>query len=96
VVKLINKDLLGKVAFSKTGRDAGRYFIIIGIISDNYVYISDGDLRPIDKPKKKKIIHLNISDVKADSIEELINRGDKISNRMVKQYLQSMNSNEEV
>lgn len=92
----MNSNLLGKIVFSKSGRDAGRNFIVVGIINESYVYISDGDLRTIEKPKKKKIMHLDITNDKADNIVELINKGEKVSNRMVKQYIQSMNSYEEV
>jgi ribosomal protein L14E/L6E/L27E len=92
----MNSDLLGRIVCSKSGRDAGRNFIVVGIINESYVYISDGDLRTIEKPKKKKIMHLDITNDKADNIIELINKGEKVSNRMVKQYIQSMNSYEEV
>ena len=93
---MINSELLGKLAYSKSGRDAGKYFLIIGIIDDNYVYISDGDLRPIKKPKRKKVMHLNLTNETAEDILKLINSGEMVSNRMVKQYIQSMNSYEEV
>ena len=50
---------LGQVVFSKAGRDAGKVFIVVGILDDVFVYISDGNLRRIEKPKKKKIKHLD-------------------------------------
>lgn len=93
---MINSELLGKLAYSKSGRDAGRYFLITGIIDANYAYISDGDLRPIEKPKKKKLMHLKLTNETAEDILKLINSGEMVSNRMVKQYIQSMNSYEEV
>lgn len=93
---MINSELLGKLAYSKSGRDAGRNFLIIGIIDNNYVYISDGDLRPMEKPKRKKLMHLKLTNDTAEDILKLINSGEMVSNRMVKQYIQSMNSNEEV
>ena len=91
---MINTDYVGKVALSKSGRDEGKYFIILGIINDNYVYISDGALRVVDKPKKKKIKHLDITDTVAEDIRDLLRAGDKVTNSAIKKYLQSMNSKE--
>ena len=91
---MINTDYVGKVALSKSGRDEGKYFIILGIINDNYVYISDGALRVVDKPKKKKIKHLDITDTVAEDIRDLLQAGDKVTNSAIKKYLQSMNSKE--
>ena len=48
---------LGSVVFSKAGRDAGRFYIVTEIVSDEFVKIADGELRRIDKPKLKKIKH---------------------------------------
>lgn len=87
---------IGKVVYSKSGRDAGRAFIIVGIINDEYVYISDGDLRPIEKPKKKKIKHLYISNVYAERIKVMLEQQDKVSNREIIDFLKHMNSNKEV
>ena len=46
---------LGSVVFSRSGRDAGRFYVVIEIVDDEYVTIADGDLRRVDKPKLKKI-----------------------------------------
>jgi len=37
------------------GRDKNRFFVIFDITDDGYVYLVDGKLRKIKKPKKKKI-----------------------------------------
>lgn len=51
---------IGQVVSSKNGRDIGKIFVILEIIDDNFVLIADGKSRKIDKPKKKKIKHLNV------------------------------------
>ena len=43
----------GKVVYSKAGRDKGKCFVIIEVIDEQYVYISDGRLRKIEKPKQE-------------------------------------------
>lgn len=81
-------NLLGKVVHSKSGRDRNRYFIIVGILNEDYVYISDGDLRKIEKPKKKKIKHLIFTDIIAQDIKELIASDKPVSNSKIRKFLQ--------
>lgn len=96
MVNLLDADYIGRVVYSKSGRDEGRVFIILSIINEDYVHISDGDLRPVDKPKKKKIKHLKFTNIFSDEIRKILEQGDKINNKTVKGFLQSVNSNEEV
>lgn len=88
--------LLGKVVHSKSGRDKGKYFIIISIIDAEYVYISDGDLRKFEKPKKKKIKHLGFTNLMADEIREAILSDGRISNSKIRKFLQVEDIIEEV
>ena len=48
---------LGQIVFSKSGRDKGFPFIIVGI-EGNYVWLADGKMRHADKPKMKKRMHI--------------------------------------
>ena len=50
----------GQVVFSKSGRDKGMPFIVADF-DEIYVYLVDGDLRKLEKPKKKKKIHVQIT-----------------------------------
>ncbi len=50
----------GQIVFSKSGRDKGRAFIVYDY-NDDYVFIVDGDLRKLEKPKKKNKIHIQIT-----------------------------------
>lgn len=49
---------IGRVVYSKAGRDAGSHYVVVGIIDGEYVAIANGCLRKVDNPKKKKIKHL--------------------------------------
>lgn len=48
----------GDVVLSRAGRDSGRAFVVLGTIDENFVWIVDGRLRTLDRPKKKKRMHL--------------------------------------
>ena len=64
---------VGRVVFSKAGRDQGHYFVVVQVIDEDYVAVANGCQRKVDNPKKKKIKHL-VS--KPEIIEEI---RDKIS-----------------
>lgn len=48
---------IGRIVYSKSGRDKGHRFTVLKEDGE-YVYLADGDLRRIDKPKKKKLKHV--------------------------------------
>jgi ribosomal protein L14E/L6E/L27E len=60
----------GQVVFSKSGRDKSLPFIVVDF-DENYVYLADGRLRLLEKPKKKKKMHVQICN---DIIEEIKSR----------------------
>ena len=50
---------IGQFVKSRAGRDKGKILVVTGVIDEKHVLVSDGDLRKLNKPKKKKVIHLN-------------------------------------
>ena len=51
--------MIGMLATSKAGHDRGVTYVIIGEDGE-YVYLSDGQIRTVDKPKKKNKKHIQI------------------------------------
>ena len=49
----------GMLAQSKAGHDKGHLYVIYDV-DETYVYLVDGEIRTIDKPKKKKRKHVQI------------------------------------
>ncbi|MBX4263806.1 KOW domain-containing RNA-binding protein [Clostridium estertheticum] len=88
--------LIGKVVHSKAGRDMHKTFIVVGILSNEYVYISDGELRRIEKPKKKKVKHLNFTGTVAEEIRDIILSKKEVTNSKIKIFLQSADIGKEV
>ena len=65
--------LEGHIVRSKAGRDKGSLFIVLRT-EENYAYIANGILRKVDRPKKKKLMHLQYSGyvaIKPESVEEI-------------------------
>jgi len=78
---------IGQIVKSKTGRDQGRFLIVIAKINTEYVLIVDGSLRRIDKPKKKKIKHLAKVNAVSNDIREAILNNNKINNAFIRREL---------
>ena len=49
----------GMLARAKAGHDTGRVYVITGVDEGNE-YLTDGKMRPSDRPKKKKKKHVQI------------------------------------
>lgn len=49
--------MIGQFATSKAGHDKGRIYVIVAEEGD-FVYLSDGRLRPLQKPKRKRRKHI--------------------------------------
>jgi ribosomal protein L14E/L6E/L27E len=96
-VKALDESIcIGRMVYAKAGRDKGKYFLIIRIVDDKYVYISDGESRTVEKPKKKKIIHIKLENLVDYELAEKILNGNAIRNVNIKKFLQSKDVNEEV
>lgn len=48
---------IGQIVFSKCGRDK-KYPFIVFAVEDDFLFLVDGKNRPVEKPKKKKIKHV--------------------------------------
>lgn len=69
---------IGRVCISKSGRDQGRAFLITEVIEEPYVLIADGALRRLSKPKKKKLKHLELTDIVLGGIRDKLIQGNKV------------------
>ncbi len=49
--------MVGMFVISMAGHDKGKMYVIIGE-EDEYFYLADGDIRPLEKLKKKKKKHV--------------------------------------
>ncbi len=74
----------GQVVSSRAGRDQGRYFVLLEVVSDSLVKVVDGDLRRIEKPKLKNIKHLVPHNKTVLSIADKIKSGQRITNEQVR------------
>lgn len=63
----------GSLVYSRAGRDKGTLFVVLAKEGD-WVYLADGHTRKAEKPKKKRLKHINktnrIAEVDFDNISD--------------------------
>lgn len=80
----------GQLVRSRAGRDGDRFFLVLKILDPNYLLIADGQYRKVDNPKRKKVKHLQLTDLVATEIGEVLQQGKTPTNAQVERALQLM------
>jgi len=83
---------VGRIAVSSAGRDTGRVFVIKQVVDTYYVYIVDGDLRKMDRPKKKKLKHLKLTENVLYGIADKLKSGTKVFDAEIRSAIRSLQS----
>lgn len=79
----------GDIAVSRAGHDAGRVYLIIKVVGDDFCLAADGRLKKLTEPKLKRFKHLDKIDERED-IAKLLEEGnitDKAVSAELKKYL---------
>lgn len=84
---------IGSVVYSKMGRDAGRYYIVVKL-DDSFCYIADGNLRRLNNLKKKNVKHVKNSGQILPLIAKKIIDGKKVFDAEVNSALRDFNQTE--
>lgn len=84
---------LGAYVCSTRGRDAHKCFLVVGILDEAFVLISDGKSRKIEKPKKKKIKHLVLLGDGDNEITQMLQKKEAVTNKMIYGALKKINAN---
>lgn len=85
----------GMSAVSMAGHDTGKIYIIIRAEKE-YAYLTDGDLRPLERPKKKKWKHIQVNCHISPEIETVIEDGGELQNETIKRVIKEYRSKQEV
>ena len=78
--------MIGKFATSKAGHDKTKLYIIMNEDLE-YVYLVDGDLKPLDKPKKKSKKHIQIINKVDEIIQNKLDTKQIIYNEDIKRAI---------
>ncbi|HZJ84988.1 MAG TPA: KOW domain-containing RNA-binding protein [Syntrophomonadaceae bacterium] len=81
---------IGKIAYSKAGRDKGRPFVIISIVNEDFVMLADGDLRKIENPKLKNIKHIKVTNLIAEDVKLCLIGGKMPENHLIRKNIKKI------
>ena len=77
----------GTVVISKAGRDKGRMLAVLGLENDIAI-VADGDLRKIERPKRKKVKHLSLT-------KTVFDQSVLVSNKLLRESIEKIKSAKE-
>ena len=84
----INK---GDIVLSTAGRDKGNIFYVVDVADSSYVYIADGIIRKIDRPKRKKIKHLKLLSNEDTRIRQKLLANEKVYDAELRKSVRQLN-----
>ncbi|MCL2696047.1 MAG: KOW domain-containing RNA-binding protein [Clostridiales bacterium] len=79
---------LGDIVRSRAGRDKGRTFVIVETLEEPWVRVCDGDLRKLERPKRKKIMHLMACPHLPKMLE--VAEGEPVCDADIRKYLKKL------
>ncbi|MBE7019550.1 MAG: hypothetical protein E7413_06720 [Ruminococcaceae bacterium] len=87
---------IADLVVSLSGRDKNRIFMVLEVLDSNYVLLADGMLRKLEKPKKKKVKHLEKSQYTLNErLLQKISEGKKITNAELRKSLRALTDDTE-
>ena len=78
---------VGSVVRSKVGRDQGRLFLVVSEVDDDFVMIANGDLRKLDRLKKKRRKHLKPTGTVIGALRDRLSQGEKVEDHELRAWL---------
>lgn len=79
----------GQIVFSKKGRDKGLPFMVFDIEGE-YLYLCDGDVRKFEKPKKKKMMHVQRTKLIDFEIKKILETNVKVLDAEIRKSIAAM------
>lgn len=79
----------GQVVYSKSGHDKGLAFIVVDVEGD-YLFLADGKHRKLEHPKRKKIKHVQITNVIDENIKAKLENNEYLLDADISKALKGM------
>ena len=78
---------VGSVVISKAGRDRGRIFLVIEEVDADFVRIANGELRKLDRLKKKRRKHLKPTGAVVQALRDRVSEGKTVEDHELRAWL---------
>ena len=83
----------GQLVVSTAGRDRGRFYLVLEETLENKVYVVDGEIRKVAKPKRKNKKHLRPYPELSSEVTQKLKAGLKITDLDVRKALKEIITN---
>lgn len=77
----------GQMVKSLAGRDQGQQYLIVGFVEDHLLLLANGRERPITRPKKKNIRHVELFLWVDSLVEARLNAGETVTDEEIRNSL---------
>ncbi len=81
---------VGQLVRSRAGRDAGRFFLVVGIQSRQTVMVADGRTRHVSRPKPKNVKHLEVFPIRLNEAEVRFAAPSVVTDRTVAEAIREL------
>lgn len=78
---------VGSVVISKAGRDQGRLFLVVEEVDADFVRVANGDLRKLDRLKKKRRKHLKPTGRTVTELRDRLAAGQAVEDHELRAWL---------
>ncbi|MDK2880491.1 MAG: hypothetical protein PWQ99_266 [Clostridia bacterium] len=78
---------IGQLVCSKRGRDRGRFYLVLEIINETFVYLVDGEKRRMENPKPKNVKHLTAYPMVAENLASQWEAGQYSGNSEIRRVI---------
>ncbi|MDO4539913.1 MAG: KOW domain-containing RNA-binding protein [Syntrophomonadaceae bacterium] len=86
------ENYLGRIVYSRKGRDRGKAMIVLEMVNEQYVLVADGELRRVENPKLKNLKHLKISDLTDEETVQVLKTGAYPGNHIIRRNLKELSA----
>ena len=94
-MKEIRPITVGRVVRSTAGRDAGRTFVVTALEGEDFVWMTDGGLRSLQRPKKKRNKHLYVTEHVVTGLQERLKAARPVEDHEIRAWLKALAQEEE-
>lgn len=85
----------GDMVKVRCGKHKGSPFVVVKVEGERRVYISDGDCYPVNRPKKKNVLHLQRTRINLEDVAERVAGGKSLDNGWLIQRMAAVLKNGE-
>lgn len=86
----MNEVCTGRVVISRAGHDKGDAFIVMEILADGQLILCDGKRRTLQKPKRKKRMHVFVTPARWEELELRLSKKEQLLDSDIRKALAAL------